>query len=77
MGGFIKKNKNNVIAQTCGREIEFNILVFNKMDMKAAFLQGELEEEIYTNQLEGFHENYWKDLICKLKKSIRGLKHSL
>ena len=43
------------------------------MDVKSAFLIRELEEEIYMDQPEGFIEG---DLVCKLKKSLYGLKQS-
>jgi hypothetical protein len=33
--------------------------------VKTAFLHGELEEEIYMNQTEGFIEPGKEDLVCK------------
>ena len=44
------------------------------MDVKTTFLQGELEEEIYMKQPEGFVVKKKKDLVYKLKKSLYGLK---
>ena len=41
-----------------------------------AFLNGELEEEIYMKQPEGFVEEGKEGLVCKLKRSIYGLKQS-
>ena len=47
-----------------------------QLDVKTAFLNGELEEEIYMEQLEGFVDPEKKDLVCKLKRSLYGLKQS-
>ena len=57
------------LATTFDLEVE-------KMDVKKAFLHGDLDEEIYTKQPEGFIVKGKKDLICKLKRSIYGLNQS-
>jgi len=44
------------------------------MYVKTTFLNGDLKEEVYMKQLEGFSSSNGEDLICKLKKSIYGLK---
>ena len=44
------------------------------MDVKSAFLHGDIKEEIYMQQLEGFITN--PSLVCKLKKSLYGLKQT-
>jgi hypothetical protein len=46
------------------------------MDVKTTFLHGDLEEEIYINHPEGFAVKGKKELVCKLKKSLYGLKQS-
>jgi hypothetical protein len=46
------------------------------MDVKTTFLHGDLEEEIYMKQPEGFVVKGKKELVCKLKKSLYGLKQS-
>ena len=43
------------------------------MDAKSVFLNGELVEEVYIEQLEGFPLIDDKDLVCRLKKSFYGL----
>jgi hypothetical protein len=47
-----------------------------QMDMKTTFLNGELEEEIYMEQLQGFVHQGGEHLVCKLQKSLYGLKQS-
>jgi hypothetical protein len=46
------------------------------MDVKTMFLHGDLEEEIYMKKPEGFVVKGKKELVCKLKKSLYGLKQS-
>ena len=44
------------------------------MDVKTAFLNRELEEEIYMDQPDGFVANGQEGNVCKLLKSLYGLK---
>ena len=46
------------------------------MDDKSAFLNDDLHEEIYMAQPQGFVKQGSEHLVCKLKKSIYGLKKS-
>ena len=47
------------------------------MDVKTMFLHGDLEEEIYMKQTEGFLVKVKQELVCELKISLYGLKQSL
>ncbi|GJW35896.1 retrotransposon protein, putative, ty1-copia subclass [Tanacetum coccineum] len=47
-----------------------------QMDVKTAFLNGYLFEEVYMEQLEGFVNPKFPNRVCKLKRSIYGLKQA-
>ncbi|KAG8498115.1 hypothetical protein CXB51_006865 [Gossypium anomalum] len=51
-------------------------LELEQLDVKTAFLHGELEEDIYMQQPEGFTVLEKEDYVCLLKKSLYGLKQS-
>ena len=44
------------------------------MDVKLAFINVNIEEKVYIEQLEGFLLSKNKDYMCKLKKTLYGLK---
>ena len=48
----------------------------HQMDVKTTFLNGDLEEEIYMEQPEGFIVPKQKKKVCKLVKSLYGLKQA-
>ena len=53
-----------------------NDMLIHQMDVVTAFLNGSLEEEIYMEQPAGYVQPGKKHLVCKLKKSLYGLKQS-
>ena len=51
-------------------------LIVHQMDVKTAFLNGDLDEEIHMDQLEGFVVRGQERKVCKLRKSLYGLKQA-
>eukprot|EP00253_Pinus_taeda_P017397 PITA_17397 len=48
----------------------------HQLDVKSAFLNGDLKEEIYLVQPEGFVMQGQEHLVCRLKKALYGLKQA-
>lgn len=51
-------------------------LLLKHYDIKTAYLYANLEEELYMRQPAGFEENGKEQLVCRLRRSIYGLKQS-
>jgi hypothetical protein len=60
-----------LLAYACSK----NVKVYH-MDVKSSFLNGELEEEVYIEQPEGFQLSEKTNYVCKLKKALYGLKQA-
>jgi hypothetical protein len=58
-----------LLAYACSK----NIKVY-QMDIKYAFMNDKLEEQVYIEQPEGFQLSENADYVCKLKKTLYGLK---
>ena len=48
----------------------------HQMDVKTAFLNGKVEQEVYVEQPEGFVINSKESHVCKLKQALYGLKQA-
>jgi hypothetical protein len=44
------------------------------MDVMTAFLYGDLDEEVYLKQPEGYNEDH--SIVCRLRKSLYRLKQA-
>ena len=48
----------------------------HQLDVKYSFLNGDLKEEVYLVQSEGFVQKGQEQLVCRLKKAIYGMKQA-
>ena len=58
-----------ILALVANQDLELE-----QLDVKMTFLHGNLEEKIFMIQPERFKQPGTKNLVCKLKKSLYGLK---
>ncbi|GJW44934.1 retrovirus-related pol polyprotein from transposon TNT 1-94 [Tanacetum coccineum] len=64
------KNKARLAAQA------YMGFMVNQMDVKSAFLNGKILEEMYVQQPPGFESSEFPNHICKLDKDLYGLKQA-
>ena len=69
----VSKKDSFRIIMTLVSHFDFDLY---QMDVKTTFLNGNLEEEVYMKQPEGFSFSEGEHLVCKFKKSIYGLKQA-
>ena len=69
----VSKKDSLRIIMTLVAHFDFDL---HQMDVKTTFLNGNLEEEVYMKQPKGFSFSGGEHLVCKLKKSIYGLKQA-
>ncbi|KAK4400046.1 Retrovirus-related Pol polyprotein from transposon TNT 1-94 [Sesamum angolense] len=75
--GSIDKFKARLVAKGFKQKEGIDYFdTYSPMDVKTAFLYGELEEEIYMDQPEGFVAHGNERKVCKLVKSLYGLKQA-
>ncbi|KAL8104686.1 hypothetical protein AgCh_028768 [Apium graveolens] len=65
------KSIRMLLAYACYEKIKLH-----QMDVKSAFLNGFLEEEVYVKQPPSFEHEQHSDCVYKLKKALYGLKQA-
>nr|GEW63600.1 putative reverse transcriptase domain-containing protein [Tanacetum cinerariifolium] len=75
--GDVLKNKAQLVAKGYRQEegIDFEES-FSSMDVKTAFVNGKLKEEVYVSQPEGFVDPDHLTHVYRLKKALYGLKQA-
>eukprot|EP00253_Pinus_taeda_P034029 PITA_34029 len=72
----LKRGVNDTEDRYKARLVAKGFLRKLQLDVETAFLHGDLDEEIYMEQPEGFVQHHNAKFVCRLKKSLYGLKQS-
>ncbi|GJT97795.1 putative ribonuclease H-like domain-containing protein, partial [Tanacetum coccineum] len=72
--GIVIKSKARLAAQGYTQEEMIN---YDEMDVKSAFLYGKIEEEVYVFQPPGFEDLDFPDRVYKVEKALYGLHQAL
>jgi hypothetical protein len=72
---FTPMAKMNTVRILLSLAVQFS-WPLQQFDVKNAFLHGDLEEEIYMEIPPDFVSRTGKGMVCKLKKTLYGLKQS-
>ncbi|GJT77536.1 retrovirus-related pol polyprotein from transposon TNT 1-94 [Tanacetum coccineum] len=74
--GDVLKNKTRLVAKGCRQEKVTKNMIIYQMDVKTAFLNGDLQEEVFVSQPEGFEDPDNPTHIYRLKKALYGLNQA-
>ncbi|GJT41655.1 retrovirus-related pol polyprotein from transposon TNT 1-94 [Tanacetum coccineum] len=72
--GVVSRNKARLVAQEYACALDFKLF---QMDVKSAFLNGFINEEVYVAQPPGFIDFAKPNHVYRLKKALYGLKQAL
>ncbi|CAL8105839.1 unnamed protein product [Prunus armeniaca] len=76
--GSVARHKARLVAQV---RLVLSIAAMNRwslrqLDVKNVFLHGDLEEEVFMHQPQGFEDSAYPTHVCRLRKSLYGLKQA-
>ena len=70
----VTRMKSIIILLALACHLKFKLY---QMDVKTAFLNGLLKEDVYMAQPKGFIDPHFSDYVLYLKKALYGLKQAL
>ncbi|KAI5348230.1 hypothetical protein L3X38_001117 [Prunus dulcis] len=73
LDGTVQKNKARLVAKALVAQKEWNLF---QLDVKSAFLNGILKEEVYVEQPQGYVQESKETKVYRLNKALYGLKQA-